>query len=86
MAITTFGLEPWSPEQGSIFETKVENDELDFNKEFKEYKVNKHLSDALDDINDRYGEFAIAPGTMMDMKGTILDRVAFGNTPSGPEV
>lgn len=25
----------------------------------------------------RYGEFVITPGTMMDMKGEILDRIAF---------
>ena len=78
MAITVFGLEPWSPEQGNIFDVK--DVALDSSKEFKEYRVNKQLSDALDDINNRYGEFAIAPGAMLDMKGTIIDRIAFGGT------
>lgn len=81
MAVTAFGLEPWSPEQTSIFDAEDERREiLDFSKEFKKYRVNKQLSDALDGINDRYGEFSIAPGTMIDMKGTIIDRVAFGST------
>jgi len=79
MAITAFGLEPWSPEQGNLFDAKDAREEiLDFSKEFKPYTVNKNLSDALDGINDRYGEFAITPATMLDMKGTIVDRIAFG--------
>lgn len=69
MAITVFGLQPWNPEQMNLFEG------------VRDLSVSKHLSDALDDINSRYGEFVITPGTMMDMKGTILDRVAFGNAP-----
>lgn len=36
------------------------------------------LSKALDKINDRYGEYVIYPGLMMDMKNTIVDRIAFG--------
>ncbi len=83
MAVTAFGLEPWSPEQTSIFDAGDKSSEiLDLSKEFKEYQVNKQLSDALDDINNRYGEFSITPGAMLDMKGTILDRIAFGSTPS----
>lgn len=86
MAVTAFGLEPWSPEQQSIFDAQDKSGEiLDFSKEFKEYRVNKQLSDALDGINDRYGEFSIAPGTMIDMKGTIIDRIAFGNASKIPE-
>jgi DNA polymerase-4 len=87
MAITVFGLEPWSPEQGNLFEGQVISSKekgisgaLDDSKEFKKYRVNKQLSDALDNINNRYGEFAITPGAMLDMKGTILDRIAFGST------
>ncbi len=69
MAVTVFGLTPWNPEQMNIFEDD------------RELSVNKRLSDALDQINSRYGEFIITSGLMMDMKGTILDRVAFGNAP-----
>jgi len=35
----------------------------------------------MDAVNTRYGEFVITPGTMMDMKGEILDRIAFSSTP-----
>jgi len=38
----------------------------------------KRVSDAVDAINDRYGEFVVTPAAMMDMQGTILDRIAFG--------
>lgn len=38
----------------------------------------KKVSDALDKVNDRYGEFTITPASMMDMDKTILDRIAFG--------
>jgi len=42
-----------------------------------EEKINK-ISLALDEINDRFGEFAIAPATMMEMKDVVIDRIAFG--------
>jgi hypothetical protein len=32
----------------------------------------------MDLVNNRYGEFVVTPATMMDMSGTILDRIAFG--------
>ena len=37
------------------------------------------VSDALDKINDRYGEFVITPALMMGMNGLVVDRIAFGN-------
>ena len=40
----------------------------------------RKLSDALDQINDRYGEYVITPALMMGMNDTIIDRVAFGGT------
>lgn len=67
MSITTFDLSPVDPEQLSLLV-----DERDFGAE-------RHISDAVDEINNRYGEFVITPATMMDMRGEILDRVAFGN-------
>lgn len=36
------------------------------------------VADAMDNINDKYGEFVITPALMMGMNDTILDRVAFG--------
>lgn len=38
----------------------------------------RKISDAMDLINDKYGEFVITPALMMGMKDTILDRIAFG--------
>lgn len=38
----------------------------------------KELSNAMDSMNDRYGEFIITPALMMGMNEQIVDRVAFG--------
>ncbi len=52
------------------------NPQLDlFNSEFTK---KRQLSDALDEINNKYGEFAVSPALMMGMKDTIIDRIAFG--------
>lgn len=69
MAVHVFGLEPWDPEQMSIFDDD------------RSLSASKRLNDALDAVNDRYGEFVVTPAAMMDMQGTILDRIAFGNAP-----
>jgi hypothetical protein len=39
----------------------------------------KALSNALDKINDRYGEYTIIPANMAGMEDLILDRIAFGS-------
>ena len=67
LAVTVFRLQPCDPEQLTIFDDQ------------RSFSANRHLSDALDDINNRYGEFKITPALMADMQGTILDRIAFGN-------
>src|SRR5918997_4082016 len=36
------------------------------------------VAEAMDKINDKYGEFVITPALMMGMDDTIIDRVAFG--------
>jgi len=38
----------------------------------------RRTADAMDRINDKYGEFTIVPGIMLDMDDLILDRIAFG--------
>ncbi len=38
----------------------------------------RKAADAMDAINDKYGEFTIVPGIMLDMDDVILDRIAFG--------
>ncbi len=37
------------------------------------------LADAADIINDKYGEFVLAPALMMGMENEVLKRIAFGN-------
>ncbi len=32
----------------------------------------------MDEMNDRYGEFTVVSGLMIDMDDLILDRIAFG--------
>lgn len=88
MAITVYDLEPWDPEQLSIFDRDdaraIGRDDHGTNTRSTEYRsqeATRRLSDAMDALNNRYGEFVITPGTMIDMKGEILDRIAFGNTP-----
>ena len=39
---------------------------------------NNKISSALDKINNRFGEFTMVPATMMNMKDTVIDRIAFG--------
>ncbi len=36
------------------------------------------IAEAMDRINDKYGEFVITPALMMGMDDTIIDRIAFG--------
>jgi hypothetical protein len=36
------------------------------------------VAEAMDQINDKYGEFVITPALMMGMDETIIDRIAFG--------
>jgi DNA polymerase-4 len=82
MTITTFNLAPVDPEQMNLFDpegmgSKAEG--ITGLQEYKSFARERRLSDALDVVNNRYGEFVVTPGTMMDMQGTILDRIAFGN-------
>lgn len=86
LAITVYDLEPWDPEQMSIFDvvTSVETSRRKravVPSEYRSQETTRRLSDALDAVNSRYGEFVITPGTMMGMKGEILDRIAFGSLP-----
>jgi DNA polymerase IV len=66
MSVNVFDLKPLSPEQLDLF---GEDRRLD---------AGKRISSAMDLVNNRYGEFVVTPASMMDMQGTILDRIAFG--------
>ncbi len=67
MAVSVFDLHPWQPEQLDLFGSE------------RGYLAARRISDALDAVNNRYGEFVITPAHMMDMRGVVLDRIAFGN-------
>jgi DNA polymerase-4 len=82
MAITTFNLQPVDPEQLNLFDPEgmgSKQEGITGMQEYKTFARQRRLSDALDIVNNRYGEFVVTPATMMDMQGEILDRVAFGN-------
>lgn len=84
MSVHVFGLQPWDPEQLTIFDieqTKTEGRKSKVETvvaDLRSAGARKRVSDAIDVINNRYGEFVITPAVMLDMQGTILDRVAFG--------
>ncbi len=67
MSITVFNLSPWDPEQ------------LDLFGQDRMLQTGRRISDAMDVVNNRYGEFIVTPASMMDMQRTILDRIAFGS-------
>lgn len=64
LAVSCFDLIPSESAQLGLFDRNID----------KKRKV----SDAMDVINDKYGEFVITPALMMGMDGEILDRIAFG--------
>ena len=67
ISVSCFALSPLTIQQPDLFDT---------------IDRNRQLSMALDKINDRWGEFTIAPALMMNMDKLILDRIAFGSNPS----
>ncbi len=64
LSVACFDLKPAAGVQESLFDTMHEK--------------RRRVSQALDEINNRYGEFVITPALMMGMEDTILDRIAFG--------
>jgi DNA polymerase-4 len=44
------------------------------------------VAEAMDKINDRWGEFVITPALMMGMENIILDRIAFGGVKELEEI
>ena len=64
ISVSCYDLAPSKSSQISLFEDA-------------ENKMRK-VSDALDEINNRYGEFVITPAAMMSMDKTVVDRIAFG--------
>jgi DNA polymerase-4 len=46
----------------------------------------RKLTQAIDAINERWGDFVIAPALMMGMESTILDRIAYGGVRDSEEL
>jgi DNA polymerase-4 len=44
------------------------------------------VAEAMDKINDKWGEFVITPALMMGMDKIILDRIAFGGVKELEEI
>ncbi len=64
IGITAYDLSPYQSNQLTLFE--------------EEFTKERLAADACDEINDRYGEFTIVPGVMLDMDDVVLDCIAFG--------
>jgi DNA polymerase-4 len=61
----------------SLFDLKKSNfSQLDL---FNDLTKKTHLTQALDKINEKWGDFVITPAMMIDARDKIPDRVAFGN-------
>ena len=65
LAISCFHLTPRHYLQQELFETDKDR--------------KRRVSDAVDKMNDRFGEFVITPALMMGMDDLVTDRIAFGN-------
>lgn len=70
IAVSVFNLSSSRVQQTDIFETDKK----------------RLVAEAMDKINDKYGEFVITPALMMGMKDVILDRVAFGGVKEMEEI
>lgn len=46
---------------------------------FDDDRKKQRITQAIDAIQDRWGECSIMPGSLLDMPNTILDRIAFGS-------
>jgi len=64
IGVATYDLAPYQTNQLTLFE--------------EEYTKERLAADACDEINDKYGEFTVVPGIMMNMDDLVLDRIAFG--------
>ncbi len=66
MSVTAYSLMDKNAEQLGLFDGHASTDK-------------RSVSRAMDNINDRYGDFTVFPAIMAGMDDTIIDRIAFGN-------
>ena len=77
MSVNVYDISPWDPQQLSIFDQEKADEYLP-DHQFRSINARKKVSDSVDSINNRYGEYIVTPASMMDMSGAVLDRIAFG--------
>ena len=65
LAVSCYALTPSRQEQRTLFDDDEEKKE--------------NLQNAVDQINDKYGEQVATPALMLGMRDIILDRISFGN-------
>lgn len=65
MAMTAYALEPVRANQPALFE--------DF------HARRERLEDAMDSVNDRYGDLTVAPATVVKSKNPMKDKIPFGS-------
>ena len=52
----------------------------------KDVSPTHKVAEAMDKINDRWGEFVVIPALMMGMGDIILDRISFGGVQELEEI
>ena len=72
LAVSCFDLSAATSVQESLFDTDFER--------------KRKVSDMMDEINDKYGEYVVTPALMMGMDDLIIDRIAFGGVKELQEV
>lgn len=45
---------------------------------FEDIEKKRRLIDAVDEVNERWGDFVITPARMLGTQGVVIDRIAFG--------
>ena len=63
LAVTSYDLLPQGSGQMTLWNTDEKK---------------RKITNALDKIADRFGEFTVTPGRMLAMEQKVLDRIAFG--------
>jgi len=66
LSITSYELSPAHNPQRQLFETE----------DVKKWK----LTEFMDGLNDRYGEFSIMPASMANTDNYVADKIPFGST------
>jgi DNA polymerase-4 len=65
LAVSCYGLTPTTNTQEELFNPELARQ--------------RSVYDALDRINDKYGEYVIMPALMLGLEDQIVDRIAFGS-------